>query len=193
MGGTVGRVHAQPFAGAVLTGGASTRMGADKAFVEIDGEPLALRVAHALASAGASPVVTIGGDIDRLRSIGLEAHPDRQGAQGPLGGIVTALEVLDADVVFVAACDLVAVSGAAIREVIDAMTPDADAVLPRSDRLEPLIAAYRHRCLHHLRDELDGGERAPHRAIEGLAVVQVRLSDASALRDADSPGDLPIA
>jgi molybdopterin-guanine dinucleotide biosynthesis protein A len=97
------------------------------------------------------------------------------------------------EIVFVAACDLIALSGEAVREVLDAMTPDADAVVPRSDRLEPLLAAYRRRCLPHLRDELAGGERAPHRAIEGLAVVQVRLHDANAFKDADSPGDLPIA
>ena len=190
---TLGAVTTEPFAGVVLTGGASTRMGTDKAFVEVDGQPLVLRVVEALRSAGADPVATIGGDLDRLRALGVDAYPDREAGQGPLGGIVTALEVLDAEIVFVAACDLIALSGEAVREVLDAMTPDADAVVPRSDRLEPLLAAYRRRCLPHLRDELAGGERAPHRAVEGLAVVQVRLHDANAFRDADSPGDLPIA
>ena len=181
------------FDGAVLTGGASSRMGSDKAFVEIDGRPLVLRVAEALTSGGARSVVAVGGDLERLRALGLVAKPDRWPGEGPLGGIVTALEALDADVVFVAACDLVAVSAGAIREVLDAMTPDADVVVPRSDRIEPLLAAYRRRCLPHLWGELERGERAPHRAIEGLAVVQVRLRDADALRDADSPGVLPIA
>jgi molybdopterin-guanine dinucleotide biosynthesis protein A len=168
-------------------------MGTDKAFIEVGGRPLVLRVVETLRSAGADPVAAIGGDLDRLRALGVDAYPDREAGQGPLGGIVTALEVLDAEIVFVAACDLIALSDEAVREVLDAMTPDADAVVPRSDRLEPLLAAYRHRCLPHLRDELEGGERAPHRAVEGLAVVQVRLHDANALRDADSPGDLPIA
>ncbi len=179
--------------GVVLTGGASSRMGTDKAFVELDGRPLVLRVADALSSTGASSVIAIGGDTARLRTLGLDARPDRASGLGPLGGIVTALEEIDAAVVVVAACDLVAITPEAITEVLDALTPDADAVLPRSDRLEPLMAAYRHRCLDHLRDELEAGERAPHRAIEGLAVVQVRLHEQGALRDADSPGDLPIA
>ena len=124
----------EPFAGVVLTGGASTRMGTDKAFVEVDGQPLVLRVVEALRSAGADPVATIGGDLDRLRALGVDAYPDREAGLGPLGGIVTALEVLDAEIVFVAACDLIALSGEAVREVLDAMTPDADAVVPRSDR-----------------------------------------------------------
>ena len=39
------------WSGAVLTGGKSRRMGRDKALVEVDGEPMALRVAHALVEA----------------------------------------------------------------------------------------------------------------------------------------------
>ena len=81
-----------------------------------------LRVVEALRSTGADPVATIGGDLDRLRALGVDAYPDREAGQGPLGGIVTALEVLDAEIVFVAACDLIALSGEAVREVLDAMT-----------------------------------------------------------------------
>ena len=181
------------FAGVVLTGGASARMGTDKAFIEIDGRALALRVADALAAAGATEVFAVGGDLDRLRALGLDARPDRAARQGPLAGIVTALEQTTDELVVVAACDLVSVTPAAVSELLDALTDDADAVIPRSDRLEPLMAAYRRRCLDHLRNELDAGERAPHRAVEGLAVVQVRLQHDEALRDADTPGDLPIA
>jgi molybdenum cofactor guanylyltransferase len=181
------------FAGVVLTGGASSRMGTDKAFLEIEGRALAVRVADALTAAGAAPVFAVGGDLDRLRALGLDARPDRIAGLGPLAGIVTALEQTDAELVVVAACDLVSITPAAVGELLDALTDDADAVIPRSDRLEPLLAAYRRRCLDHLRNELDEGERAPHRAVEGLAVVQVRLLHDEALRDADTPGDLPIA
>jgi molybdopterin-guanine dinucleotide biosynthesis protein A len=168
-------------------------MGTDKAFVEVGGTPLVLRVAETLRAAGASRVVAVGGDLSRLAALGLDAIPDHSAGQGPLGGIVTALEEVDAELVLVAACDLVAITPTAVREVLVALTPDADAVIPRSDRLEPLMAAYRRRCLPHLRAELEDGERAPHRAVEGLAVVQVRLHEPDALRDADGPNDLPVA
>jgi molybdopterin-guanine dinucleotide biosynthesis protein A len=168
-------------------------MGTDKALIEIDGRALALRVADALAAAGATEVIAVGGDLGRLGALGLDARPDRAPGQGPLAGIVTALELTQAEVVVVAACDLVSLTAAAISELLGALTDDADAVIPRRSRLEPLMAAYRRRCLDHLRTELETGERAPHRAVEGLAVVQVRLQHDGALRDADTPGDLPIA
>ena len=44
------------FSGAVLTGGASRRMGRDKALVLVDGETLGERVVDALRRAGASDV-----------------------------------------------------------------------------------------------------------------------------------------
>ena len=46
--------------GVVLTGGASRRMGRTKALVEIDGVPMAARVAAALAGAGCESVVLLG-------------------------------------------------------------------------------------------------------------------------------------
>lgn len=80
-----------PFAGAVLCGGASRRMGRDKALIPVDGRTLAGRVADALDAAGASPVVAVGGDLAALRAEGLTAVPDAMPGAGPLAGIVTAL------------------------------------------------------------------------------------------------------
>ena len=76
--------------GAVLCGGASRRMGADKATILVDGVAMARRVADALAAAGCSQ-----SHRDRWR----RACPRRASAsntvddefpgEGPLGGILT--------------------------------------------------------------------------------------------------------
>src|SRR5438045_3278547 len=48
--------------GAILAGGSSSRMGTDKALVEVDGRPMALHVADALRAGGAEVVVLVGAD-----------------------------------------------------------------------------------------------------------------------------------
>ena len=80
------------FDGAVLCGGASRRMGRDKATLVLDGRPLAVRVADELAAAGALRVEAVGGDAEALVRAGLVHRPDRWPGEGPLGGIVTSLE-----------------------------------------------------------------------------------------------------
>ena len=57
------------FAGAVLTGGRSSRMGQDKATLPVDGVPMAARVAGALRRAGAEPVLAVGGDQTALEAL----------------------------------------------------------------------------------------------------------------------------
>ena len=69
-------------AGAVLCGGRSSRMGTDKAFVELAGVAMVQRVAAALATAGCAPVVLVGGDRCCWRASGSVWSPT--GGQGPV-------------------------------------------------------------------------------------------------------------
>ena len=48
--------------GVVLAGGASTRMGVDKATLIVGDKPMAIRVADAMWEAGCHPVESQGGD-----------------------------------------------------------------------------------------------------------------------------------
>lgn len=183
------------FAGAVLCGGASRRMGTDKALVEVDGRAMARRVADALAAAGAHPVVAVGGDGAALAGVGLEVVPDLAPGAGPLGGIVTALEAAAADVVFVASCDLVAPSAEAVAATVArlAAAPAAAVAVPVVDgRRQWMHAAWRARARAPLRAAFEAGERAVHAACAAgaLQVVELAVPDA-AVADADTPADLP--
>lgn len=186
---------APSFSGAVLCGGASRRMGRDKALIVVDGRPLALRVADAVTAAGAADVVAVGGDTDALRAGGLTVVADADPGAGPLTGIVTALAATSDDIVFVAACDLVAPSVEAIATTVQALAADADAdvAAPLVDgRRQWMHAAWRRRTEMPLGAAFAAGERAVHAAVSagGLRVVDVPL-DAGAVADADVPSDLP--
>jgi molybdenum cofactor guanylyltransferase len=179
------------FAGAVLCGGASRRMGRDKALVSVDGRALALRVADALRAAGAEPVLGVGGDLAALAALGLAGVPDEEPGAGPLTGILTALAQGAASVTFVAACDLVAPSADAVIATVRALG-DADVAVPLVDgRRQWMHAAWRAGAAAPLAAAFAAGERAVHAAVAaaGLRVADVSLP-ASAVADADTPADL---
>ncbi|HKE74704.1 MAG TPA: NTP transferase domain-containing protein [Acidimicrobiales bacterium] len=185
------------FVGAVLCGGASRRMGRDKALVSVDGEALAARVAAALRAAGAADVVAVGGDAGALAALGLPVVPDAEPGAGPLTGLVTALgrPGLRGRVAFVAACDLVAPSPAAIRATVAALAaaPEGDVAVPvAGGRRQWMHAAWRAAAGAPLAAAFAAGERAVHAAVAAAALRVVEVAvDPAAVADADVPGDLP--
>ena len=193
---TAGDSRSLRVAGAVLMGGASRRMGRDKALVEVDGVPMATRVAAVLEAAGCQPVVAVGGDAAVHSRLGLPAVPDRWAGEGPLGAIVTvlgALDGFDADAVVVAACDLPWLDRATVDALVTrfvAAAGSVDAVVAHSDRLEPLCAVWARHAHQPLERLVLEGERAVHRALAALRVVTVQV-DASVVANVNSPADLP--
>jgi molybdenum cofactor guanylyltransferase len=161
-------------------------MGTDKAMLQVAGIAMARRVADALAAAGCSPVVSIGGNEADLDGIGLEYVDDEFPGEGPLGGVLTALSV--SSPVVVAACDLAGLGAATVRSLIDALG-DHDAAVAFSDRAEPLCAIWSEGAAPVLRARFDAGERAMHRAIEGLDIAWVTVVPAE-LRNVNTPDDL---
>ena len=172
--------------GAVLCGGASRRMGADKATIRVDGVAMARRVADALLAAGCSPVIAIGGDVEELRSLGLDRVDDEFPGEGPLGGVLTALSIGAPAAVL--ACDLPNITAATVAELIAALGSH-DAAMAVSDRPEPLCAVWTRSAAALLRTQFSSGERAMHRAIESLDIAWVDVA-AHDLRNVNTPDDL---
>ena len=182
------------FVGVVLTGGSSTRMGRDKSLVEVDGVALAARVAGALRGAGAVEVLAVGGDLPRLGALGCfdRLVPDRWPGEGPLGGILTALDAAGsrAGLVVVLACDTPAVSAECPLALLRGLGSADVAVGHVGERRQPLTAVWRARtCRSVLQRAFDDGERAPRAVLTRLRVVDVDL-DEREVADVDRPADL---
>lgn len=165
-------------------------MGRDKALIEIDGRPLARVAADALDGAGASEVLAVGGDAEALTRLGLRVVPDGWPSEGPLGGVITALDAAGEDVVMVLACDLPDVTSDAVAQVVGALDRHDVAVAAVGDRPQYVFAAWRRRCQPVLRQAFSAGERAIWRAVVTLDVVPVTLRQPKWARDADVPRDL---
>lgn len=183
--------------GVILAGGASRRMGRDKALVPVAGRPMVMVAAGALADAGVTDVTAVGGDAAALGSLGLAVAPDRWPGEGPLGGLLTGLGLgAVTDIVVVLTCDLVALDGVAVRRLLDTLDshPDAAGAAPSAGGHPQLLtAAYRAASAGPLQAQFDAGERGVRRAVRAsrLDVVDVAGIAESLLADADRPEDLP--
>ena len=145
--------------GVVLAGGASRRMGRDKALIRLpDGRTLVEHAMDRLASMCDDVVVAAG------PSRGLTRFDVADGpGKGPVAGILGAAEVAAGEAeILVLACDLPAVP----TELLRALTLDdsgADWVVPRWSRgIEPLCALYRPVSLMALRRRAEAGKFSLH-------------------------------
>jgi len=167
-------------------------MGRDKALIEVDGDAMARRVARALAAGGCRPVVAVGGDAAALGALELAVVADRFPGDGPLGGVITALEQFrEAQAVVVAACDLPHLTAATVTALTRALAADgraAVAVAVVAGR-QGLCAAWRPSAADALVAEFASGERRLGTATGRLRVVEVAVP-AGELVNVNTPGDL---
>ncbi len=116
-------------AGIILAGGRSSRMGADKALLEIEGETMLARIARVVSTV-VSEVVIVGRTALPPELEGTRAVTDAYGEAGPLGGIATGLVYLDTEHALVVACDLPYLQADLLRLLVE-LAPGYDAVVPR--------------------------------------------------------------
>jgi molybdenum cofactor guanylyltransferase len=166
---------------AIMAGGKSTRMGQDKAWIELDGEPLIARVAAVLAEV-ADEVIIVAND-PRYESLGLRVVRDRYPQGGALGGIATGVSAATHDTVLVAACDMPFLS-ADVWRVLLAHAGEADVVIPRiGGEYETLHAIYTKACVPHMVRSLAENRL---RVIAFFDAVRVLAIDEPELRAADA-------
>jgi molybdenum cofactor guanylyltransferase len=179
----------EQFTVAILIGGDSSRMGTDKATVEVDGVSMANRVSRAAYDAGATQILIIGGTSARAKTISGTWKKDGYPGEGPLGGVITALKYADHDSVVVLSCDMPFITSAVISSLVNGLN-DAQAAVGRTDRLNWLCAAWsKQECTSTLQSVWKRNERAVHRAAVLLDVAEVPVP-ANAVRNINTFADL---
>jgi molybdenum cofactor guanylyltransferase len=173
-------------AGFVLAGGESSRMGQDKALLELGGAPLIIAASRLLESATGAKPLTIGPP-ETYEPLGLRAIRDDWPGAGPLGGIATALRASESEWNLIVACDLPYLTSKWLEFLIErGRESSADALLPMNDAgPEPLCAMYSKNCEAPVWLALDRGVR---KVTEGLAHVRVEYMERSEWKRFDSEG-----
>jgi molybdopterin-guanine dinucleotide biosynthesis protein A len=172
----------EALAGFVLAGGRSSRMGRDKALVELDGRTLAALAVDKLKAAGLSAVIAgARSGLGHLAPVVADEAPD----EGPLRGVCTALESTKAPLTVFVPVDMPLIPAALLSHLVsDARATGAAVTLVSVNGFtQTFPAVIRTRLLPFLREELVAGRRgclaafqaASSRVDEGLRVTPVEL------------------
>ena len=166
-------------------------MGTDKALIEVSGVPMAERVARVLEESGCQPVVFVGGDQRSLEELGRTFIPDSWPGEGPVGGVLSALDALqDATAVVVAPCDLPHLTAEVVGDLIGDTLSTKQVRVADSGRLEPVLACWPTAARGQLASAFGGGARSLRQVLDGFKVIRVRVG-AAAVHNVNRPDDLP--
>ena len=148
--------------GAVMAGGASRRMGRDKALLILDGEPLWLRQTWVLRAAGAGHV----GIVRQRQQVALVVTPgislwyDAVVGAGPLAGLQAALNACTTDWLAVLATDMPRIDAGWFQWLGEFCHPGCGALARQPDGgHEPLAAIYPGTALVEVTRRLHDGPR----------------------------------
>ncbi len=167
--------------GAVLAGGRSTRMGTNKALLEVGGVRL-IDGAVAVLRAVFPDVLVIANDPEPYAGLGLPILPDLAPGKGALGGIYTAVAAAGHLHAFCLACDMPFANPALIR-YLAGLAEGHDVVVPRTvEGVQPLHALYGKGCLQAMRGQIEADRLKIDRLFE---LVDVRYVDEDEMRPYD--------
>jgi molybdenum cofactor guanylyltransferase len=182
--------------GYVLAGGASSRFGRDKALVRFGEAPLLQQIVDLAQSCTSTVTVVAGGQKYGELGRELEIIEDRWPGEGPLGGIITALEntaAIDPGRRWnlILSCDMPFLTREWLQFLVDrarAGAAETQVILPHSAHgPEPLCACYRTDAAGALKSVFDRGVR---KVTEALKQVRTEVLDESAWNRFDSAGRL---
>ena len=172
--------------GFILAGGASSRMGTDKARLVLDGRTFIERIAGALRAI--TPDISVVSARPESLGLNLPVVPDIYRECGALGGLHGALQACRKPWAAVVSCDLPFVTGELFARLDDLSSEDADAVVPHQldGRPQPLCALYsRAACLELAGRLLREGERRPRALLRQVRTRRVAPAELADLPDAE--------
>lgn len=185
------------FSAVLLTGGKSTRMGRNKALIEIKGVPLWQRQLQILEELAPTEIFLAGPSHSEWEGAVWIVVPDAQENAGPLGGLIGALRCCRTSLLLTLAVDLPQITSAYLRRLLDLCERDKG-VVPMGDRnrFEPLVAVYP-RAARALAEELLAGGRYSLQNFAKLCTAHgltnghsIAPADASLFFNMNAPEDL---
>jgi molybdopterin-guanine dinucleotide biosynthesis protein A len=163
-------------------------MGENKTIMQLLGVPLIQRVLERTKSI-AQEVIIVSNEPEKLAFLDVNVVKDSIPGLGAIGGLYTAMDKANSELVAVVACDLPFVSAAILAEGARLLDQtDADVAIPRvnGDFYEPLHAVYRREpCKKAIFQAIQSEKR---RLVSWFSLVRVVEMDEDLCRQLDPDG-----
>ncbi|HEC73334.1 MAG TPA: molybdenum cofactor guanylyltransferase [Methylophaga aminisulfidivorans] len=167
--------------GVLLAGGQSRRMGGkDKGLIIHNGSPLIEQVIHSILPQTDQLLISANRHIEEYQAFGYPVITDNlDDFQGPLAGMLSAMESATTDYILTAPCDCPVISAQLRQRLMEGLlATGADiAVAHDGHRLQPVFALIPVRLKTNLRDFLASGERKTQDWFEKQMLSIVDFSD----------------
>ncbi len=171
---------ASPVSGVILAGGASRRMGRDKAVLELAGRPMIASIVERLRLV-VDEVIIVANDTLRYRAFADRCVPDVYAGVGTLGGIHAGLQAAAHDLALIVGCDMPFVKPDLLAWFVAVANGSDLVVLKHCEGVEPLHAVYRKSCLPAIEATIRSGERCAFAFYDQIRVRYVLPQEISAL------------
>ncbi len=185
------------FSAVILAGGKSSRMGRDKAFLELDGQTLLVRQIKLARDAGATEVFISGRPDTDYPAMGCRVLSDHFREAGPLAGIERALQAMNTPLLLVLAVDLAGMEVTWLHRVLATRSGQIGVVPRLHGQIEPLAAFYPKTAQGLAFSRLQAGDNSTGAFAESCAQAQLLQfldlpeKDARFFANWNSPADLP--
>jgi molybdopterin-guanine dinucleotide biosynthesis protein A len=137
--------------GIILAGGKNSRMGTNKAFLEIDGSRLIDKTINIYREIFSEIIIVTNDPLSYVEFTDAAIVTDIYKSKGSLGGIYTGLYYSKNDYAFISACDIPYLNKDFI-DYLTAHTGKHDIIVPQlSEGFQPLYAIYSQNCLSHIK------------------------------------------
>lgn len=151
------RRRINPISSIVLAGGESSRLGRDKAFLEVKGQFLIESIIERLRQLS-QEVIIVANETDRYEEFEATLVSDVYPGKGALGGIYSGVMRASNSYSLVVACDMPFLNPSLLR-YMQTLAVSYDVVIPRIGHLrEALHAIYAKDCLPFMEEQLQQGD-----------------------------------
>lgn len=181
--------------GVALCGGASRRMGSDKAalivrpgVVQLD---YVLGLLDLICQQRAASVGRAGG-AERLLPSDVARICDAEGIAGPMAGVVAALRFARGKAILVCACDMPYLEARHLVQLVNRRDPEkaATAFLASDGSPEPMCAIYEAACLEQLEARAAQGNQSLRDFLRESSVEPVAVDEPESLASVNDPAAL---